>query len=259
MPQGNQKIMDLPTLMKYISEQRAKGLSDYKIVETLISNGYNSSQIYDALTQLDLKQSMKVPISGSKTNEPLQPKTENIEQAQAPVKQPQSVNQQQVTASNVEENNSINQTSEQINNNVQENAGLENQTSEQTNSFVNQEVIATQSSQISPELIEKVQEISETIIEEKWDELIGNVKKIVDWKNRMEERINKISERMDVLEKEMSDLRNSIFSKIKDYDTHISEFSTDLKALQKVFGDMLPEFVSGIHQLKEIIDKAKKE
>ena len=233
MPHATEKIMDLSALMRFISEQRAKGISDYQIVQSLISNGYSSSQVYDALTQLDLKQSMKNPPSGDATQQ-----NQAVQEQQRTMQQSSSDVQLQQTTSQSEPETNIENTRERI----------------------TQETIETtqdNTSKLNADLIEKVQEISETIIEEKWDELIENVKKIVEWKNRMEERINKISERTNALEKEMSNLKNSIFSKIKEYDNHIVDFDTDLKALQKVFGDMLPEFVSSIHQLKDIVDNAK--
>lgn len=239
-------IMDLHELMDFISKQRAKGISDYQIVQSLISNGYSSSQIYDALTQLDLKNSTKIPPSGTAVD----------------IQQPSAVSNQTKIESQMQSTQNNNSQTPIQSNNIQTSLPQGNEALiEQTQqSAAEMQYLETNTqSNLNPELIEKVQEISETIIEEKWDELVSNVKKIVEWKNRMEDKINKLSERMDVLEKDMESLKTSIFSKIKDYDSHITEFSTDLKALQKVFGDMLPEFVSGIHQLKDILNQAKKE
>lgn len=108
------------------------------------------------------------------------------------------------------------------------------------------------------ELFEKIQEISETIIAEKWDELIANVEKIVKWKDRIEERILEIEQNMASLDKEVSKLYDSVFSKMKEYDEHTVEFGTDLKAMQKVFKDMLPQFVTGIHELNAIVKRLSK-
>src|SRR3989338_5900734 len=41
-------------------------------------------------------------------------------------------------------------------------------------------------------IYERIEEIAESIIDEKWDELIAEVKKIIEWKEKIEEKQNKI-------------------------------------------------------------------
>src|SRR3989338_10085702 len=41
-------------------------------------------------------------------------------------------------------------------------------------------------------IYERIEEITESMIDERWDDLIGEVKKIVDWKNKVEEKQMKL-------------------------------------------------------------------
>ena len=43
---------------------------------------------------------------------------------------------------------------------------------------------------------ERIQEIAESIIDEKWDELAVDIRKVVEWKERSEERITKIEQQL---------------------------------------------------------------
>ncbi len=113
-------------------------------------------------------------------------------------------------------------------------------------------------SEISDEkLMEKIEEISETIIDEKWDELIKSLEKLAKWKEYMESRMHDLELKFENLKEEFNKLHSSVIGQIKEYDTHIIEFSTDIKALHQVFKQIIPEFTNSIQELKQAIRELK--
>jgi hypothetical protein len=103
----------------------------------------------------------------------------------------------------------------------------------------------------------KVEELVEAIIEEKWAELIRDVNKIVEWKNKVEARVSDMEIKMESLKDNISDLNRAIVSKVNDYDKHILEIGSDLKAMEKVFSKVLPAFTENVNELSRITGKMK--
>jgi hypothetical protein len=103
----------------------------------------------------------------------------------------------------------------------------------------------------------KTEELVEAIIEEKWAELVRDVNKIVDWKNKVEARISEMEIKLDNLKDSFSDLNRAIISKVNDYDKHILEIGSDIKAMEKVFSKVLPAFTENVNELSRITGKLK--
>lgn len=98
----------------------------------------------------------------------------------------------------------------------------------------------------------RIEEIAEALIDQKWQEFTENVKKIIDWKSRVEERIMKIEAKMDTFEANMSNLQTAILGKITDYDKSLNEVGTDVKALEKVFKNIVPTLTESINDLQRL-------
>jgi hypothetical protein len=103
----------------------------------------------------------------------------------------------------------------------------------------------------------KVEELVEAIVEEKWNELVRDVNKIVEWKNKMEARMSEMEIKVEGLKDSVSDLSKAIISKVNDYDKHILEIGSDLKAMEKVFSKVLPAFTENVNELSRITGKMK--
>ncbi|MDK2907887.1 MAG: hypothetical protein PWQ87_345 [Candidatus Woesearchaeota archaeon] len=106
---------------------------------------------------------------------------------------------------------------------------------------------------------ERIQEIAEEIIAERWEEIIANIKKVIDWKNRSEERLNKMEADIEALKEQMSNLNESVLRKIKEYDNHLVEFSSNFRAMENVFKDVLPEFTQSVQLLSSYVEELKPE
>jgi prefoldin subunit 5 len=105
---------------------------------------------------------------------------------------------------------------------------------------------------------EEVEELVESIIDEKWDELAKDVNKIVEWKNDVETRIVKMDQRFESLKDEFDKLHQAIIGKIGDYDKNILEVGAELKAMEKVFSKVLPLFTENVNELSRITQDMKK-
>jgi hypothetical protein len=107
-------------------------------------------------------------------------------------------------------------------------------------------------------IYERIEEITEGMIDEKWDELIGEVKKIIDWKEKIEvKQIQMISD-LEKLKEDFKTLHHGVLGKLEDYDHKMQDVGTELKAVGKVFKDVVPEFVENVKELRDIKDHLKR-
>ncbi len=175
---------------------RRQGLTNAQIIQALQREGYNSTQIFDALNQADVKAADfdQSPMEGEKMEEqqtypnyPSYPQTMGL--------------------------NSLSE--------------------------------------------DKIAEISEAIIEEKWSELVEHVNKIIEWKNAVEARIISIEEQFKALKDNFDKLHEAVIGKLGEYDRGIKETGTSIKALEEVFKRILPGFVENVQELSRITAKMK--
>ena len=104
---------------------------------------------------------------------------------------------------------------------------------------------------------ERIQEVAEAIIDEKWQELAKDVKKIIEWKERNDERIAKVEQQVVDLRLNMDSLTKSIISKISAYDQNITDVGTEIKAMEKVFQKVLPNLTESVNKLDRMTKGVK--
>ncbi len=107
-------------------------------------------------------------------------------------------------------------------------------------------------------IYERIEAITESMIDEKWDELISEVKKIVEWKEKIEEKQNSIFSDLNKLKEDFKNLHQGVLGKLGDYDNRMRDVDTELKAVGKVFKDVVPIFVENVKELSDITGKIKK-
>ncbi|MBT5023304.1 hypothetical protein HOK51_07330 [Candidatus Woesearchaeota archaeon] len=104
----------------------------------------------------------------------------------------------------------------------------------------------------------RVEELVEAIIDEKWKEITANISRIIDWKEKTDIKITELETRFNGLKDNFDKLHTSILEKVGDYDKHIQDVGTEVKALEKVFQKILPGFLENINELSRITDNLKK-
>jgi len=108
------------------------------------------------------------------------------------------------------------------------------------------------------EFDERIQEIAEAVIEEKWEEVVENMGKVIEWKDKVESRLTAFEQKLDSIKEEFDKLHAGILGRVSDYDKHIQEVGTSIKAMEEVFKKMLPGFVENINKLDDITKKIAK-
>ena len=66
-----------------------------------------------------------------------------------------------------------------------------------------------------------------------------------------------VKQELEDLKKNFDTLHQGVLGKIGEYDKHISDLGVEIKAMEKVFKEILPELTSSINELKEITGKMK--
>ena len=96
---------------------------------------------------------------------------------------------------------------------------------------------------------ERIQEVAEAIIDEKWQDLAKDIKKVIEWKDRSENRLAKLEQQIIDLRLGMDSLTKSIMSKVSSYDQNIVDVGTEVKAMEKVFQKVLPSLTESVNKL----------
>lgn len=105
---------------------------------------------------------------------------------------------------------------------------------------------------------ELIEELTETIIEEKWSDIKENISRMIEWKSKTEAKVEALEKKMDQLQKSFDELHVAIVGKIGEYDRHVTEIGTDIKAMEEVFQKILPSFTQNVNELSRIVKNTKK-
>ncbi len=210
-----------------VIQMKQQGYSNNQIVQELQRQNYTTTQIFDALSQADMAtmpQPGQPQMQGQQPPQPPQPPQQPPQQSQEypgfqEPQQPQPP-QQQPQLQPVQE---IPHPQEQY----------PYQQQQETSS-------------------EKIEEVAEAIIEEKWEELSKGVQKIIEWKNQTESRLGKMQGELRALKKSFDDLHKGVLGKLSEYDKGVRDVGTDIKAMEGVFKKIIPTFTENVSELSRI-------
>jgi uncharacterized protein YoxC len=101
------------------------------------------------------------------------------------------------------------------------------------------------------------EELIEAIIEEKWNDLVKDIEKIAQWKTATESRLARIEQSVKDISSNFDQLHQGILGKVGEYDKHILDVGTELKAMEKVFEKVLPLFTENVAALSHITSDFK--
>ena len=104
---------------------------------------------------------------------------------------------------------------------------------------------------------ERIQEVAEAIIDEKWEELAKDIKKVIEWKESSENRIAKLEQQLIDIRLSIDSLTKSIMSKVSSYDQNIVDVGTEMKAMEKVFQKVLPTLTESVNKLDRMTKGVK--
>ncbi|MGB9749067.1 MAG: hypothetical protein ACP5H9_04005 [Candidatus Woesearchaeota archaeon] len=206
------------TPINEVLQLRTQGLTNAQIIDVLQREGYNSDQIFDALSQADVKSSLQQS-----------PPLESFDvQNQMATENPQVFQQQLQQTQQSEEDYNYGEFSH----------------------YAQPSILDTET--------EKIEQIAEAIIDEKWNDLVESINKVIDWKNKVEARIVKIEQQLNDLKQLYAELQKGILEKVGEYDQHILDVGTEIKAMEEVFKKIMPSFTQNVNELSSIVKNLKK-
>ena len=191
--------------IQQIMAMRQRGMDNNQIIQEMERQGYNSSQIFEALNQIN--------ISGGNAGFDQSPQQMPPHQ-DFPYEQPNPYLQQQF------------------------------------DQFPQQ----PQHQEIDKD---KIEEIAEAIIDEKWKEFEDDIKVVISWKDKTEKRVDQIEQQMKDLTESLESLHKSLIAKISDYDKNITDVGVEIKAMEKVFQKVLPSLTENVNKLERITKSSK--
>jgi hypothetical protein len=103
------------------------------------------------------------------------------------------------------------------------------------------------------------EEMIEAIIDEKWNDLMADINKVIAWKEATDARIVRIEQQMADLKDSFDKLQQAVVGKVGEYDQHILEVGAEVKAMEKVFSKVLPVFTDNVAELSRVADQMKKQ
>jgi len=104
---------------------------------------------------------------------------------------------------------------------------------------------------------ERIEETVESIINEKWEELVKDIGKIVEWKNKIETKLGSLEQEFKDLKSNFENLHKAIISKVGEYDQNILNVGTEIKAMERVFQKVLPKMTENVDELSRITKNIK--
>jgi uncharacterized protein YoxC len=104
---------------------------------------------------------------------------------------------------------------------------------------------------------EEIEEIAEAIISERWQKISKDFDELKRSQEDLSSAISGVQERITSVEKKMDMVIQEILGKVEEYGKGISDVGTELKAMQRVFGTVMPTFTENIKELQEMVGEAK--
>ena len=200
-----------------VLQMKTQGLSNSQIIEALEKQGYTPNRIFDAMNQAD----MKASIEKAPDLNPVQPQNP-INPTVTPTQQTDQVSPPYGSSTGT--------------NYYDQDYGPGGMLSGDT---------------------EKIEEIAEAIIDEKWEDLTTSMNGVIDWKNKTEQRIRQMEQRVNDLKDAFVQLQKGLTDKMSEYDQHILDVGTEVKAMETVFKKILPTLTSDVTELSKIVKDIK--
>lgn len=263
-PQQVMRASGAPT--DKVLEMRAQGVSNNQIIQILQRDGYDLTAIFNAMNQADVKGGVDFGSLGPGTPLPgagemgQMPETGGSFMPQQPMQQPM----QQMQAPVFPE--------------AQMPAGEEYGAGTQIQDMGMQQAPMEQPMEMGPQSMpsmgmgypgaapqygpnletQRIEELAEAIIDEKWNEIVRSINKIIDWKERVEARVTKMEQQLDDMNKNFEMLHKGVLGKITDYDRNLTNVGAEIKAMEKVFQKVLPTLTENVAELSRITNNVKR-
>jgi ElaB/YqjD/DUF883 family membrane-anchored ribosome-binding protein len=123
--------------------------------------------------------------------------------------------------------------------------------------FIGQQPPAFISQQNQQDDLSQIEDLIESIMEEKWKEVEENILKMLEWKNKTQTTLEQMQQQIKDVNEDVKSLQQAIVGKVGEYDKNMLNVSAQLSAMEKAFSQVLPTFVENIHELDKITSRIK--
>lgn len=106
--------------------------------------------------------------------------------------------------------------------------------------------------------IEQIEEIAESIISEKIDELSVNINDLSLWREKTATEIEAIKQEILRIRNHFENLQTSMLGKVEDYRRSITDVNIEMKTLSKVLEKILQPLTENVKELSRITERLKK-
>src|SRR3989344_1968726 len=106
--------------------------------------------------------------------------------------------------------------------------------------------------------IEDIEEIAESIINEKMDEMNINMGEMTIWKERVSTEIDAIKQEILRIRNNSENLQNAVIGRVEDYRKNLGDMSVEIKALNKIMEKILEPLSENVKELSRITERLKK-
>jgi len=204
---------------------RKKGKPDEDIVEELANKGHTYQEISEALNQADMKSFIGKPYSFPNSGQMQESSLSSAEDIPAPSPSPnESAEKQPLVPTTV--------------------------------------LHPVPSVQLPPQIPSfstgDVQELIESVIEDRWQQVVASVGDISLWKGKVEDDLSSVKQEILRVEDRMSRLQASLLGRVDEYSRSISKVGSEVAALEKVFEKIMDPLTSNIKELNRITLELKK-
>lgn len=103
-----------------------------------------------------------------------------------------------------------------------------------------------------------IEEIAEKIAEEKWSSVKKELEELTKWKDDSSAALEEMKQKFDELNTNIELFKKQLLERLTGYSDDIKDVSADIKAMDMVFKQILPELTSDVKELSGIIGKLKK-
>lgn len=216
-----------------VLDLRGQNKNNSDIIRELAQRGFTNQQIYEAINQADIKGGIggRVPQSSPEGMRP-SALTSGIDETEIPIPVPSPEG-------------------------MEEEAAAPNQRMRAPDIQPSAQVYMQNSQQ--PQMdIESMQEIVESIIDERWQEVVASVGDITIWKSRVDDDLSAIKQEVLRIEDRFTKLQASILGKVDEYQKGITQVSSEMVALEQVFGKIMEPLTSNIKELQRLTQDMKK-
>jgi len=106
--------------------------------------------------------------------------------------------------------------------------------------------------------IEDIEEIAESIINEKMDELNISLGEMTIWKERVSTEIDAIKQEILRVRNSFENLQTAMVGRVEDYRKNINDMSVEIKALNKIMEKIIEPLSENVKELSRITERLKK-